>query len=43
LTKKDGVVLEGNFINGKLEGPGKCTFANKDIYTGDFKASKPDG
>ena len=34
---------EGNKINGKKEGKGRCTYGNGDVYDGQFKNDKRDG
>lgn len=33
----DGSTLEGNFVNGWLEGEGKCTFKDNVVYEGQFR------
>ena len=43
IVDKDGTIREGTFVNGKLEGYGRITQPNKDVYTGMLKNGLADG
>ena len=43
LYMNDGSTISGTFLNNFLEGKATCRFKNKEVYEGEFKASKKNG
>ena len=41
--KPTGEKLEGNFVNGLVQGEGTLTFVNENVYMGEMVDSKPHG
>ena len=39
----DGGTISGTFLNNLLDGKATCRFKNKEVYVGEFKASKKTG
>lgn len=43
VTRFDGNIYDGNFVNSAFDGKGKISYKNGNTYTGDFKSNKMHG